>query len=186
MHFVSDGVGFRRSVLVIVLVFIFLIGVPIVFLITFVIGVQRFLQLFEFGGLYIRFGHRFDRLGPLFGIGLRFFMLGLGKLFGERVYILIGKAGAIRCMRVRNRRRARSRIEAVEVARDFPFRIRRSIRILGYAGERLGSQVRPMGFMFFRNRDRRSRKQRPRQSSGQFFVRERPWRGRRGGSFRAE
>ena len=83
MHFVGDGVSFRRRVLVIVFVVVFVIGVLVAFSITFVIGIQRFLQFFEFGGLYIRFGHSFDRFGPLFGIGLRFFVLGLGKLFGE-------------------------------------------------------------------------------------------------------
>ena len=92
MHFVGDGVGFRRRVLVIVFLVVFVIGVLVAFSITFVIGIQRFLQLLEFGGLYIRFGHGFDRLGPLFGIGLRFFVLGLGQLLGERGYIFVGKA----------------------------------------------------------------------------------------------
>jgi len=73
MHFVGKGLGFLRRVLVIL------------------IGVQRFLQLFQFGGLYIRFSHGFDCLRPLFGIGLRFFVLGLGKLFGKRAYIFLGK-----------------------------------------------------------------------------------------------
>jgi len=52
MHFVGDGVGFFRRFLVIVF--------AIIFAIAFLIGIQRFLQLFEFGGLDIRFGHRFD------------------------------------------------------------------------------------------------------------------------------
>lgn len=186
MHFVGDGVSFRRRVLVIVFLVVFVIGVLVAFSITFVIGIQRFLQLFEFSGLYIRFGHRFDRFGPLFGIGLRFFMLGLGELFGKRVYIFLGKAGAIRGMRVRDRRRARSGIEPVEVARDFSFRVRRSIGIFRRAGGRFGSLIRRMGFVLFGNRCRRSRKQRTRQSCGQFFVRERPWHRRSGGSFRAE
>ena len=186
MHFVGEGVGFRRRVLVIVFLVVFVIGVLVAFSITFVIGVQRFLQLFQFGGLYVRFGHCFDRLGPLFGIGLRFFVLGLGKLFGERAYIFLGKAGAIRGMRVRDRCRARSRIKTVEVASDFSFRVRRSIGIFRRAGGRLGSQFRRMGFVFFVNRGRRSRKQRTRQSRGQLFVRERARRRRRGGSFRSE
>lgn len=88
MHFVGESVSFRRRVLVIV----FLIArFVIVFLITFVIAVQRFLQLFEFGGLYIRFGHCFDCFRPLFGFGLRFFVLSLGELFGKRAYIFLGK-----------------------------------------------------------------------------------------------
>jgi hypothetical protein len=89
-------------------------------------------------------------------------------------------------MRIGDRRRARSGIKTVEVARDFSFRVRRSIGIFRCAGERLGSQIRRMGFAFFVSRRRRSRKQRTRQSRGQFFVRERPWRRRRGGSFTAE
>ena len=83
MHFVGEGLGFRCRGLVIVFLVVSLISV--------LIGVQSFLQLLEFGGLYIRFGHCFDRFGPLFGIGLRFFMLGLGQLLGERVYIFLGK-----------------------------------------------------------------------------------------------
>ena len=106
MHFVGDGVGFLRRVLVIVFLIVFLIIFLIAFLISFVIGVQRFLQLFEFGGLDKRFGHRFDRLGALFGIGLRFFVLGLGQLFGERGYFFLGEACAIRSMRVRDHLRA--------------------------------------------------------------------------------
>jgi len=92
MHFVGDGVSFRRRVLVIVFLVVFLLSVLIIFSFTFLIGVQRFLQLFEFGGLYVRFGHGLNCFGPLFGIGLRFFVLGLGELFGKRAYIFLGKA----------------------------------------------------------------------------------------------
>ena len=51
MHFVGDGVGFRRRVLVLVFLIVFVISFLIVFVISFLIGVQRFLQLFQFGGL---------------------------------------------------------------------------------------------------------------------------------------
>ena len=84
MHFVGKGVGFLGRVLLIVFVVILLIGI------------QRFLQLFELGGLYKRLGHRFDRLRALFGIGLRFFVLGFGQLLGERGYIFLGKDRTIR------------------------------------------------------------------------------------------
>ena len=92
MHFVGQGVGFLGRILVIVF--------PLVFLIVLVIGIQRLLQLFEFGGLYVRFGHRFDRFRPLFGLGLRFFVLGLGQLFGERCDFFVRKTCAIRGVRV--------------------------------------------------------------------------------------
>jgi hypothetical protein len=68
---------------VIVVVIVFGITFEIVFLISVLFAVKRFLQLFHFGGLHKRFGHRFDRLGPLFRIGLRFLVLGLGQLFGK-------------------------------------------------------------------------------------------------------
>jgi hypothetical protein len=87
MHFVGEGVGFLSRGLVIIFVIVFLIT----FVISVLIGIQRFLQLFEFGGLYVRFGHGLNCFGPLFGIGLRFFVLGLGKLFGKRAYIFLGK-----------------------------------------------------------------------------------------------
>ena len=140
MHFVGDGVGFLRRVLV------------IVFVISFLIGVQRFLQLFEFGGLYKRFGHCFDRLGPLFSIGLRFFVLGFGKLFGKRGYIFLGEVCAIRSMRVRHHPWTRFEIKSVEVASDFFFRVRRSGNILRRAGGWLGPQIRDRDFMFLGNR----------------------------------
>jgi hypothetical protein len=70
MHFVGNSVRFRRRVLVILFLFSFAI--------SFLIGVQRVLQFFEFGGLNVRLGHRFDGLGALFGVGLRFFVLGFG------------------------------------------------------------------------------------------------------------
>ena len=138
MHFVGDGVGFLRGVLV--------------------IGIQRFLQLFEFGGLYKGFGHRFHRLGPLFGIGLSFFVLGLGQLFGKRGYIFLREAGAIRSLRIRDLRWARFEIKPVEVASDVFFSVRRSGSILRLAGNGFGSQVCHRGSVFFRNRSRRSGK----------------------------
>jgi hypothetical protein len=101
MHFVGKGVGFLGRVFVFVFLIVLVITFLIVFLITFLIGVQRFLQLFEFGGLYVRFGNRFDRLRALFGIGLRFFVLGFGKLLGERGYVFLGEACAVRGVRVR-------------------------------------------------------------------------------------
>jgi hypothetical protein len=116
VHFVGDGVGFLGRIhvvsfvvfFVIVFLIAFLIISPITFVIvtviTFVIrvliGVQRFLQFLEFGGLDIRFGHRFDSFGALFGVSLRFLVLGFGKLFGERGYVFLGKARAIRGRRV--------------------------------------------------------------------------------------
>src|ERR1700688_1262454 len=87
MHFVGERVGFLRCVIVIV----FVIGLLVSVLIRVLIGVQRFLQLFELGRLDKLFSDRFDRLRTLFGIGLRFFVLGLGQLFGERGYVFIGK-----------------------------------------------------------------------------------------------
>ena len=116
MHFVGDGVGFLGRIHVVSFVVFFVIsfliipvitfmtGVLIVFVIispiTFVIGVQRFLQLFKFGGLDVRFGHRFNSFGALLGVSLRFLVLGFCKLFGERGYVFLGKAGAIRGRRV--------------------------------------------------------------------------------------
>ena len=147
MHFVGDGVGFLRRVLVVILLIVFLITFVIVFLITFVIvflisvlicfliGVQRFLQFLEFGGLYVRFGHRLDRLGALFRIGLRFFMLGLGKLFGKRGYFFLGEVRAIRSMRVLDHARTAFGIKSVEFSGDFRFRgRRRGSNILRRAG----------------------------------------------------
>jgi hypothetical protein len=67
MHFVGDGVGFFRGVLV--------------------IGIQRFRNSSSSAGSTAFLATAAHRLGPLFGIGLRFFVLGLGKLFGKRGYI---------------------------------------------------------------------------------------------------
>jgi hypothetical protein len=108
MHFVGDSVGFRGRILmirfVVFFVIVFLINVVIVFVITFVIGVligvQRFLQLFDLGGLDIRFRHGFDRLGAFLGLSLRLFVLGFRELLGEGGYIFLGKARAIRALRV--------------------------------------------------------------------------------------
>ena len=88
-------------------------------------------------------------------------------------------------MRVRDRRRARFEDQDSSRSRAISrLRVRRSIGILGRAGGGFGSSdSAAWRFVFFGNRGRRSRKQRTRQSRGQFFVRERPWRGRRGGSF---
>ena len=148
MHFVGDGVGFLRRILVILFVIAFLITLVIVFLIS----VQRFLQLFEFGGLHKRFGHGLDGLGALFRIGLRFFMLGLGKLFGKRGYIFLGEVSAIRSMRVRYHPRTRFGIEVVEVAGDFYFSVRQRGNIQLRAGDWFGFRFRCGSFMLFRNR----------------------------------
>jgi hypothetical protein len=149
MHFIGDGLGFRYCFLVIVLVIVSLIRVLIALLITFVIGVQRFLQFFEFGGLDIRFGHGFDRFGALFGVSLRFFVLGLGQLFGERGYVLLGHVSD---MRVRDVRRTRFGVKPVEIASDFGFGVRRCGCILRRAGGGFGSQVRRRLFVFCWNR----------------------------------
>jgi hypothetical protein len=61
MHFVRERVGFLCRVFVIVL-----------------IGVQGFLQLFEFRGLHKGLGHGFERFGPFTGIGMSFLVLGFG------------------------------------------------------------------------------------------------------------
>ena len=121
MHFVGDRVGFLGRVLMIV----FVIGL----LVSVLIGVQRFLQLFELGRLDKWFSHRFDRLRTLFRISLRFFVLGLGQLFGERGYVFVGKAGAIGGMRVRDHRRTCFGVEPIQIASDFSFRVRRSFDI---------------------------------------------------------
>src|SRR4029077_7963851 len=95
MHFVGDGVGFLRRVLVILVLIVYLIVFCITFVIVFLIGVligvQRVLQLFQLGGLDKRFYSGFDRLGSLFRIGLRFFVFGLGELFSERRYVFFGE-----------------------------------------------------------------------------------------------
>jgi len=179
MHFIGDGVGFRRSILVIV----FLIRVLITFVITFMITVQCFLQLFELGRLDKRFGNGFDRLGALLGVGLRFFVLGLRQLLGKRGYFLLGH---VRDMRVRYVRGTRFGIKPVEVARDFGFGVRRCGSILRRAGRWFGAQSGNGSFVFLWNCVWRGREKRSRQSRGQFFIRESPWRGPRGRSFGAE
>ncbi len=126
MHFVGDGVGFLRRVLVILFVIAFLITLVIVFLIS----VQRFLQLFEFGGLHKRFGHGLDGLGALFRIGLRLFVLGFGKLFGERGDIFLGEVRAIWSLRVLDHPRTAFGIQPVEFVGDFRIGGRRSGKIL--------------------------------------------------------
>ena len=165
MHFLGDGVGFRGGVLVIRLVIFF----AIVFLITFVVFfvVQRFLQLFELGGLHVRFRNRFDGLGTLFGIGLRFFVLGFGKLFRERVYVFLGKARTILGLRP---------------ARDFRFGRRRRNGVLLRGRVRLDLRFSKGNFVLLRSRGRRSCEERSGQSRGQFLVRERARRRQRGGS----
>jgi hypothetical protein len=136
VHFVGKGVGFFRRVLMIG----FVVGFVIFFAVGFLIGVQRFLQLFEFCGLDERFGHRFDRLGPVFGVCLCFFVLGFGKLLGERVYILVGKAIAIRSDRFRRLRMGR-----------FGFRHSRGF-VPGNTGGSFESHVRGRRFLFFGRR----------------------------------
>jgi hypothetical protein len=178
MHFVRDGVCFRRRVLVIVFLIVFPVGVLIAFVIRFVIRfvitVQRFLQLFEFGRLDIRFSHSFDSFGTLFGIGLRLFVLGLGKLLGERSYVFVGEACAIRSMRVRDLRLA-----------CFGFRQRRSSRSRR-AGKSFAAPFRDRSFVLFGNCRGPAYIERSRQPRGNFFIRERPSRRRRDGSFLAE
>ena len=61
----------------------------------FVIVVQRILQFIEFRGFDERLGDRFFRFVTSFGLRLRFFVLGFGKLFGERGHFLVGKARAV-------------------------------------------------------------------------------------------
>ena len=183
MHFVGDGVGFLRRVLVIVFVIAFLITLVIVFLIS----VQRFLQLFEFGGLYKRFGHGFDGLGALFGIGLRFFVLGFGKLFGERGDIFLGEVRAIRSVRVRRSPPDRasgsslSRSSAISVsaageAAAYSGALADDSALKSAAGVSCSSGIAAGGVANSASR----------QSRGQFFVRESPWRRQRGGSSGAE
>ncbi len=86
VHFIGNGVGFFRGALVIVLVVRFVIF----FRVGFLIGVQRFLQLFKLSGLHKSFGHGFDGFGAGFGIGLRFFVLGFDQLLGKRVCLIVG------------------------------------------------------------------------------------------------
>ena len=54
-------------------------------------------------------------------------------------------------MRVRDRPRTRFEIEAVEIASDFSFRVRRSVNIIRHAGGRFGFHFRSRGFVFFGN-----------------------------------
>src|SRR5580692_265230 len=175
MHFIGERVGFLGRVLVIV----FVIGL----LVSVLIGVQRFLQLFELGRLDKLFSDRFDRLRTLFRISLRFFVLGLGQLFGERGYVFVGKAGAIGGMRVRDHRRTCFGVEPIQIVSDFSFRVRRSFHIFRHTGGSLGSKVRNRRLMFLGNRRGRGCKKRTRQARGQLFVRKSAWRSRRGGSF---
>src|SRR5580700_619779 len=182
MHFVGDGFGFLRRVLVVVFAIAFLIGVLIVFSISVLIilsisvlvAVQRFLQLFELRGFHKLFGHRFDGFGAVLCVSLRFFMLGLGQLFCERVYVFVGKACAIRSMRVRDLRLA-----------CFGYRQGRCNR-LRRAGKRFAALFRSGSFMLFRNGRGAACVERARQSRRQFFIRENPRRRRRGGSSPAE
>ena len=141
VHFVGECVGIFRGALLIVFVvfFLFLVGV--------VIGVQRFLQFLEFGGLDKCFGHGFDGLGAHFRAGLRFFVLGFGELGGERSNLRVGKGGAIYNMRVRDHRRAFRGIEMVEFVGDFALRVRGSFRIFRDGSGDFGGRVRSGGFV---------------------------------------
>ncbi len=171
MHFVGKSVGLFRRVLVIV----FLVTFPITFLIRVLIGVQRFLQLLEFGRFDVRFGDGFDSLGALFGIGLRFFVLGFDQLLAERGYFLFGK---VRGMRIRDHRRPCFGIETVEIVSDIFFGVRRSGGIIRRTGESFGPQIRAGSFVLFRTHCRRSSEERSRQARGNFFIRERARSGR--------
>jgi len=71
VHFIGDGVGFLGGILVIVVLVVFVL-----------LGVECFLQLFQLRRLHERFGHCLNCLGAVFRFGLRFFVLGLGELFG--------------------------------------------------------------------------------------------------------
>jgi hypothetical protein len=70
VHFVGFGVGLIGRVFMIVM--------------------QRILQIFQLGGIDERFGSRFFGVDDLFCFGLRFFVLGFGKLLGQSGYLLIG------------------------------------------------------------------------------------------------
>ena len=59
------------------------------------IVIQRILQFIEFRCFDERFGGRFFRFFPFFGLRLRFFVLGFGKLFGERGCFILGKDRAV-------------------------------------------------------------------------------------------
>ena len=68
------------------------------------IVVERVLQLFKLGRFDERFGGRFLRFRQIVRLGLRFFVLGFGQLFGERAHFIVGKARAVvdmgfRCFR---------------------------------------------------------------------------------------
>ena len=56
---------------------------------------QRVLQILQFRGVDEGFQRCVCGFLAILGFGLRFFVLGFGELFGERVYILIGKAYAV-------------------------------------------------------------------------------------------
>ena len=75
VHFVGRCFGFGSLILVIVM--------------------QRVLQIVEFRRFDELVRDRFFRFFPVFGLRLRFFVLGLGQLFGERGYFLVGKARAV-------------------------------------------------------------------------------------------
>jgi hypothetical protein len=147
MHFVGEGVGFLGRVVVIVFLVFFVIFFPI----AFVIGIQGFLQLFHLRGFHKRFGHGFDGLGPVFGLGLGFLMLGFGKLLGEGGYLFLGKASAIGGMRVRDHARPGFGIEPVEVTRDIFLGVGRRRGILRRASERIRLHFRNGILVFFRS-----------------------------------
>jgi hypothetical protein len=141
MHFVGDGIGFFRRVLVIV----FSVGLSV----RVSIGVQRFLQLFQFRWLDKRLGHGLDCFGPLLGISLRFFVFSFGELFGKRGYVFVGEVCDVR---VRDLRRTCFGIKPIEVAGDFFFSVRRRSNIFRRAGECFRFHFLNGRFLFFRNR----------------------------------
>jgi hypothetical protein len=82
VHFIGERVGLvlRLFVIGIMIGFVIclVIGFVLRFHIFFRVRFQRILQFFQLGGFDKCFGYGFDRLGPVLGIGLRFFVLGFG------------------------------------------------------------------------------------------------------------
>jgi hypothetical protein len=90
VHFVGEGVGFVFRLFMVRVAIAFVIGF-VFFEFVFRVCFQCILQFFQFGGFDKRFGHRFDRFRPVFGVRLRFFVLGFGKLLGQRSDFFVRK-----------------------------------------------------------------------------------------------